>query len=268
MKTIIAAFKDAEVAERGAEMLKSRPDLDASQVRVLLYDTSGQDVRPAFRESLGEERTERYAEILRRGGAVITAEAEDEIAENIADDLDEMGAVDLEAAATRWRGEGWSGYDEHAQPFDEGAQLRERTSYEDTGTRDVRPQDASRDLDVIEEQVNIGKRNVDRGGVRVRTQVTERPVRQDVTVHDERIDVRREPVDEPLHNAADATFTEDEFEVTAQGEEVVVGKDARIVERVHVGKAAEDRTQQVEETERRRDVEVEQIGTPHDPRRP
>ena len=89
---------------------------------------------------------------------------------------------------------------------------------------------------------------------------TLRPVQEDVTLREERIDVRRERVDEPISpEAMDSTLTEDEFVVTAKGEEAVVGKEARVVERVHVGKTADTRTERIEETERRRDVEVEEI---------
>ena len=54
-------------------------------------------------------------------------------------------------------------------------------------------------------------------------------------------------------------LTEDEFVVTARGEEAVVGKEARVVERVHVGKTADTRTEHIEETERRRDVDVQPV---------
>jgi hypothetical protein len=89
-----------------------------------------------------------------------------------------------------------------------------------------------------------------------------------VQLTEERIDVARERVDEPISpQAVDATLTEDEFVVTARGEEAVVGKEARVVERVHVGKTADTRTETVRETERRRDVEVEsiddEVGKPH-----
>ena len=79
-------------------------------------------------------------------------------------------------------------------------------------------------------------------------------------LHDENIDVQRERVDEPISaRAADQAFTEGEFEVTARGEEAVVGKEARVVERVHVGKTDDTRTETIKETERRREVEVEAL---------
>ena len=42
----------------------------------------------------------------------------------------------------------------------------------------------------------------------------------------------------------------------------MIGKEARVVERVHIGKEAETRTETVQGTERRRDVEVEPLDKP------
>ncbi len=121
---------------------------------------------------------------------------------------------------------------------------------------------------VVQEEVKIGKRDVGRGGVRVRTFVTETPVSEQVNLHEERVDVRREPVREPVPiEATHEAFSEDEFIVTAKGQEPVVEKQAKVVERVHVGKEAETRTETIEEAERRRDVEVEQLPS-SEPRRP
>ena len=66
--------------------------------------------------------------------------------------------------------------------------------------------------------------------------------------------------------SADTTFTEDEYVVTATGEEAVVEKQARVVERVRVEKQAEQHTETIDEVERRRDVAVEDLPPPQ-PRR-
>jgi stress response protein YsnF len=58
-------------------------------------------------------------------------------------------------------------------------------------------------LDVVEERLNIGKRLVDRGGVRVRRVVTERPVEEQVTLRDETINVDRRTVDRRVEGTAD-----------------------------------------------------------------
>lgn len=257
MKTIIAAFSDQSSAQQAIDYLHSRGVNDAQ----LMGFQEGNQLSRFEGLNIPDDRAELYAEVMRRGAPVVLAHT-DHDADELARELDNMGSIDLEASANRWRSEGWSGYDVNARPYDADAYAGESLRFRDdtmAGTRGDLESD-TRDLDVIEEHVSIGKREVDRGGVRVRTFVTERPVQEEVQLREERIDVNRERVDERISpNAVDQTLTEDEFVVTAKGEEAVVGKEARVVERVHVGKHADTRTETISETERRRDVEVEQL---------
>jgi uncharacterized protein (TIGR02271 family) len=113
-------------------------------------------------------------------------------------------------------------------------------------------------LAVAEEQINIGKREVSRGGVRVRSVVSERQVEEQVTLRDESIQVDRHAVNRPVTNADTNVFKEETIEFTETDEEAVVSKDTRVVEEVVIGKTAEQRTETVRDTVRRSDVEVEQ----------
>lgn len=113
-------------------------------------------------------------------------------------------------------------------------------------------------LAVAEEQINIGKREVSRGGVRVRSVVSERPVEEQVTLRDETIQVDRHAVDRPVTDADTNVFKDETIEFTETDEEAVVSKDTRVVEEVVIGKTAEQRTETVRDTVRRSDVEVEQ----------
>ena len=120
--------------------------------------------------------------------------------------------------------------------------------------------DGDQTLDVVEERLRVGKRIVERGGVRVRTSVTETPVEQDVTLRDETIHVDRRPVDRAASDADFDAFEERTIEVTETDEEAVVSKEARVVEEVVIGKTVEDRHETVRDTVRRTDVDVEEIG--------
>ena len=113
-------------------------------------------------------------------------------------------------------------------------------------------------LQVVEEDLAVGKRQVQRGGARVHTYVTERPVEESVTLHEEHVTVERRPVDRAV-TGADAAFREGSIEVTETAEVPVVAKTARVVEEVVVGKTATDRVETVSDTVRRTDVEVEEI---------
>ncbi|MDQ3365709.1 MAG: YsnF/AvaK domain-containing protein [Myxococcota bacterium] len=231
MKTVIAAFADRTVADTAASRLR------------MLGMLRGRHIP--------DERAHQYAEVVRRGAALIVVEADDDEAAQIAAELDDLGSIDLEAASTRWQASGWQGYDERGGMLDDDQRQLERQHLD------------RESIAVVQEDVQIGKRQVQREGVRVRTFITERPVHEQVELREEHINVTRERVDEPVPvEGVDATFSEDEFVVTASGEEAVVGKQARVVERVRVEKEQDTRTETIEETERRRDVEVEPIE-PH-----
>ena len=109
--------------------------------------------------------------------------------------------------------------------------------------------------------MQVGKRTVQRGGVRVVQRVTEKPVQEAIQLHDERVTVERRPADQSTSAAdADAGLQERTVEVRETAEEPVVAKTARVVEEVVIGKEQRDRTETVQDTVRRTDVDVEQLG--------
>lgn len=116
-------------------------------------------------------------------------------------------------------------------------------------------------LPVIEEEIRIGKRQVESGGVRVQTHVTERPVEERVTLQEERVHVERRAVDQPLSAANAEAFKEGVVEISLMGEEVVTSKQARVVEEVVVGKEMVEHQETIRDTVRRTDVEIEEINS-------
>lgn len=112
---------------------------------------------------------------------------------------------------------------------------------------------------VVEEELRVGKRDVEKGGVRVSTHVTETPVEEKVQLHEEHVKVERRPVDRAA-TAADAAFKEGTVEVIEHSEEAVVSKRARVIEEVLISKEASDRTETVRDTVRRTDVDVEEVA--------
>jgi uncharacterized protein (TIGR02271 family) len=112
-------------------------------------------------------------------------------------------------------------------------------------------------IPVVEEQLQVGKREVERGGVRVESRVTETPVEQDVHLREERVHVERHAVDRPVEST-DKAFREGTLEVTERAEEAVVAKEARVVEEVVIGKEVAERTETVRDTVRRTDVDVKE----------
>ena len=114
-------------------------------------------------------------------------------------------------------------------------------------------------IPVIEEELNVGKRTVDSGGVQVRTNVTERPVEETIRLRDENVTVDRRPVDRDVTDADMAAVKDGNFTVTEHDEKAVVGKTARVVEEVVVGKDVTERTETIKDTVKRTDVQVDDL---------
>ena len=117
-------------------------------------------------------------------------------------------------------------------------------------------------IKVVEERLRVGKREVAQGGVRVRSYVVERPVEEEIRLHQENIQVERHPVDRPAMPGDAAAFQERVIEARATSEEAVVSKTARVVEEIGLSKQATERTETVRDTVRRTEVDVEDLTGP------
>jgi uncharacterized protein (TIGR02271 family) len=187
-----------------------------------------------------EEDAHYYAEGVRRGGILVTVAADDQReADAAVAILRRHGAVDIDQRANEWKKQGWEGrFDADSAP--------------------AASSEAERTIPVTEEQLVVGKRNVEQGGVRVYSRVLEQPVRETVELEQEHVDVERRPASRPASGEA---FREQSFEMRERAEEPVVEKQARVVEEVKVGKKRSKNVQTVEDTVRKTDVEVERVGS-------
>ena len=121
-----------------------------------------------------------------------------------------------------------------------------------------RGQVTSEHIPIIEERMDIGKREVELGTVRIRTRVISENVGEDVSLREEHVNVERRPMNEHVTaEQADAMFKEGTIEVTETGERVVVSKDAVVTGEVVVDKDVDTRVERVEETVRRTEVDVD-----------
>ena len=177
-----------------------------------------------------------YAEGINRGHFLLTARIEDEQTDAAIRVLDESGAVDVDELQNEWKGQGWA-----APTVDYAAT--------DAGTRDEA-------IPIVEERLVVGKREVERGGVRVRSYVVETPVSEQVTLREENVSIERRPVDRALTGAEDA-FRDRTIEMTETAEEAVVAKTATIKEELTIRKDVSQRTEEVNDTVRHTEVEVE-----------
>lgn len=202
-----------------------------------------------FSSLRGEDDAALYSEAVRRGNYVLTVTVpEDDLVDPATNAIERHAPVNIEEQASQWKSGGWAAPESMRQ---DGTQ----TSRQPSGSKDE-----SMSIPVVEEELKVGKRQVQRGGVRIYQHVTERPVERAVNLREEHVVVERTPVDQPATAADLSGLKEGSIEVREMAEEPVVEKTARVVEEVRVGKEVSERQEQVRDTLRGTEVEVEHIA--------
>jgi uncharacterized protein (TIGR02271 family) len=235
-RTIIAVFRNSSEADAAAT------DVEAAGIsRDNIYLENGSDkssrsrskgtsaeagfigwLRSFFAEDDDPDRSQ-YEAAVKQGNCLLRIDAHEEeipVVENV---LDRHSPVDV-----------------HAE---------EPTAFGGKGTTKAIP--------VVNEDIQVGKRQVLRGGVRVYSRVVEQPIEENVRLREERVRVERQPVNRAATEADLAAEREQVVEVQEFAEEPVIAKQARVVEEVHVGKDVSERTETVRDTVRRTEVDVE-----------
>lgn len=200
-----------------------------------------------FRSMFGleDDRPDHYEEAARRGHATLIAHAADEEeSDRIQQLLERHNAIDIDEQASQWQSEGQRQARQMPQGMSDAAST-------DTAS-----------IPVIEEELQVGKREVERGRVRVYSRVMERPVEESVTLREESASISRQPVDRPATEADMRAFQEGSMEIRETAEVPVVQKQARVVEEVEVGKQVQERTEKVRDSVRKTEVQVEEDAAP------
>lgn len=264
-QTVIGVFDSYDRAERAKQQL-IKSGFSAADVQVRAHDadvaatesattTTKNENDVGFMESVSnffadlfgpnQDDAGHYSEAVRRGGAVVAVTVADEArVPSAREALAATGAVDIEKRVAEWRQGGYEGYRSDAAPY----------------TSDEIAKERSRVIPVVEEELAVGKRQVDLGAVRVVSRVVETPVNESVTLREEHATIERRPVDRPASDADLSNFREQSIEVRETAEKAVVSKTARIVEEVVVGKTASERTEQVSDSVRKTVVDVQESG--------
>lgn len=193
---------------------------------------------------ISEEDAEYYAEGIRSGGTLVSIEVAD-------DDADDARSV-MEAHAP-------STSIKETSDTQVASAAHDTADYKADTQRNAAVTGEEGRFQVMEEDLNVGKRQVQGGGVRVYSTISERPVEEQVRLRSERVTVDRQPVDKVVDPSALNKFQQDTVEVTEFSEVPVVQKTARVVEEVTVGKEVDERVETVHDTVRRTDVNVEQL---------
>lgn len=262
--TITALFDSRSDAEAAKERLRAAR-VDASNVH--LHDKSSSSfegsgssthqerdlwssVKNAF---LPDEDRHVYEEGVRRGGVLLTADVDDDCVDEAVRALEAANGVDMDDRSRQWRSSGW----DHSPAAAAGTGGGNSAFAFDRNRSEATSGTQEEVIPIVEEQLIVGKRDVSRGGVRVRSYVCETPVHEQIRLREERVNVKRRPVDQPLTGANADAFREREIAMTATAEEAVVGKNARVVEEVVVSKTAGERVEEIDDTVRRTQVDVD-----------
>ncbi|HEV7815406.1 MAG TPA: YsnF/AvaK domain-containing protein [Janthinobacterium sp.] len=291
--TIAAVFDNRESAQQAMDDLLAS-GFPRQDVRLTEKDQAAASPSPAAGETQDhgfsfshffthlfggddERQAQTYSDAVSRGHYVLTLAAADEAeVERAADiverhgpvDIDEQGGAalqaedgkqrystlprqqDLQAAQTQ-------GSMQSAQGATQGTVQGEAQA----GSMQRAQSDAGATaIPVIQEELKVGKREVQRGGVRIFRRVVETPVSESIGLREEHVSVDRRPADRPLNPGDAAAFQETSFELRETAEEAVVEKSARVVEEVVVGKEVTQREQQIQDSVRHTEVEVEQLS--------
>ncbi|AKD54350.1 YsnF/AvaK domain-containing protein [Spirosoma radiotolerans] len=291
-QTVIGVFDDASDAQRAVDQLISNGfsrdsiDLsaqtssnysDSTTTRVDRDDDDDHDsgIGGFFSSLFGSDSDEsrKYSHVANRGSLVtVHAQSADE-AERAADLLDEYGAVDVDERASEY---GYANYNQSSNTPNSVEYGAASTGAATTGvgatgtgygvtddltnTTDRLPTtDADQTIKVIEENLEVGKREVERGGVRVRSRIVERPVEESLRLREERVHVQRTPVNRPATADDLNAFQEGSIELVEHAEVPVVSKTANVVEEISVGKEVNERVETIRDTVRSTDVNFENL---------
>jgi len=296
--TLVAVFDNRTDAQNAMNELMSS-NYSRENVRLSTSDTTGTtgttDVRTStdtdegigssikhfFSDLFGSDDTSsasRYETAVSGGRHVLTLTADSlpEV-ERAADIVERYGPIDIDEHSDRtgsMAGMGMTGAAAGSSGLQQSSSMSAQSASQNSNLQGTQQRTDSLQRDtaamgstsgaasipVVEEQLKVGKREVQRGGVRIFSRVVETPVDQTIGLREEHVNVERHRVDQPI-NPGDATaFKEQTIEMRETAEEAVVQKTARVVEEVTVGKQVSERQQQVHDTVRRTEVEVERLG--------
>jgi len=270
-KTVVGLFDSLQDAQAVSSELGSVRGTDVNLVSRDVYGGSDSDISNMVTSAgVPNSDAQLYVQGVRQGSTLVVAQTDDNHVNDVVNIMNRHNIVDIESRRSMY-GSGdttmTSGADVTRASINTGTD----TSYVDTTpapsmntgvdttrTNTVQTGDTIA-VPVVEEQLRVGKREVETGGVRVNTRVEEVPVEEQVTLRDETVHVERRSVNQPVSTADLNAFQEGTIEVTETDEQAIVGKEARVVEEVVISKEATQHTETVRDTVRRTDVDVEQV---------
>jgi len=252
--TIVTMFKDRDVIGKVQEELRSAGVTVLDQR--ILSDNRTEAETELERRKVDRDDINHYLRGIDQGYPLLVGTVDEADMQRAVDILDNHGPVDMRDSeeTTRPADSGLAAAATGLRDVNTGAATGRSTEERTlgTGNEEVIP--------ITEEELRVGKRTVERGGVRVRSYVVETPVEESIRLRDETVHVERRAVN-PDRAAGDADFQERTVEVTETDEEAVVSKRAHVTEEVVIKKDVAEREKTISDTVRRTEVEVDDART-------
>ena len=230
--TVIGLYDEYNTASRVVDALDdygfdgevnvNTPDSSLTSSR---YDNDDLE-RQLTNGGVPEEDARTYSEGVRQGGTLVVVDAPDDRAEQVAEVMNLDAGEDYVAGDTA---------------------DRERTTEEEEAR-----------LTEAREELHVGKREQSEGRVRLHKRVEEKPVREDVRLEEEEVEVDTEPA--ARTRADEDVFEEETVEMEERREEPVVEKETKVEGEVVAHKEKREREETVSDTVRETKVDVEEVG--------
>lgn len=298
-QTVVGMFDNSSEAQQAIQALVSagisRDRIDLSSSNLGSSDssshTSSNDhengITRFFKNLFGDDDddADKYSHVASKTQSIVTVHSQsNDEAETAADILDDNGAVDVDEKATQYgySGRGYSDAGSTAITTGSFGDTSNTVGAFDTGTStglsgtastagdfssdrtsdltgSDRSYNDSNKIPIIEENLEVGRREVNTGGVRLRSRIVERPIEESIRLREERVNVERNSVDRPATDADFSNFEERDIEMVERAEVPVVNKQARVVEEVSLNKEVEERSETISDTVRRTEVDVDDL---------
>ncbi|MBW3544745.1 MAG: YsnF/AvaK domain-containing protein [Bacteroidetes bacterium] len=248
-QTVIGIYDNRDKAKQ-AEQDLLRSGFDKNQVDISSSAAGAADIQDNDRHSSffgslfggNDEEARRHAEVAQRGTVVTVHTQSMNDAERAAAILDKFGTIDVDDASFTRRS---------------GAETA--TGKTTDRTSDIGRNTGDKNIPIIEENLEIGKREVETGGARLRSRIVERPIEEHMRLREEHISIDRQPVNRPASEADLRNFKEGTIDATAHAEVPVVDKEARVVEEINIHKEVSDRDEVVRDSVRKTEVDVDKV---------
>lgn len=266
-----AGAATVELVERGflrENIDVSNPRLGetgGASTKITVSETNvGESISNFFNSLFGSDKktAKNYANAASKADAIITVHVDSpERALEAAAILDRHGAIDIDAHAEQSNQQNLGGqYNQPHYNQQNLAAVNDTTAMPPAAAQNAgNYQQNQTSIPVIEEQLEVGKQIVQREAARIRSRIIEKPVEANLRLREEHIIVNRQPVNREVTDADLTNFREGELVITEHAEIPVIGKQARVVEEIVIGKNVTEHVETVHETVRRNEVEVEEI---------